>query len=387
MQPETKVAVYYGPASWFDEQVAEKEEEGLLEAVSALDERRKEFRLVDDRDGAERPEATERDYPERLVAKSGDYASLSEHVISNFPGLIQSLRPLEVHLHNPPEQVRIHLERTFRSSFKLRTYAYATVTSNELKSFHDGFEGHLVGQEHVKDSMLSALYPLTRNRRNKPVVVMFYGPSGVGKTETAKFISELLGGNLMRKQFSMYQNEQFASYIFGGKHGDSSFAHDLLDRESGVILIDEFDKAAPVFHSAFYQFFDDGVFEDKSYRVDVGRSLIICTSNYDSEDEIQKALGDALFSRFDALIQFQPLSPEEILVVAERLSDRKFESLDEDEKSLLDLNFIKDRASYIAQGSANIRKLGKSVDELISILLVEKLLEDAADVSPLEVKD
>ncbi|WP_449279812.1 AAA family ATPase [Leucobacter sp. GX0328] len=375
MQPETKVTVYYGPLAWFDATVAEQEEEGILEAASELDERRKEFRIVGFPGDNEQQEDEQFDRPQRLIAKSGDYASLSEHVISNFPGLIQALRPLEVHLHNPPEQIRTHLERAFRSSFEVETFAYATVTSKELRSFRDGFEGHLVGQERVRDIMLSALYPLTRSRHNKPVVVMFYGPSGVGKTETAKFISELLGGKLMRKQFSMYQNEQFGSYIFGGKHSEGSFAHDLLDRESGVILIDEFDKAASVFHSAFYEFFDGGVFEDRNYRVDVGRSLIICTSNYDSEDEIHKALGDALFSRFDALIKFEQLDAEQILTVADRLAERKFASLDDDEKAILEEDFLKEHARVMAQGSTNIRKLGKSVDELISILLVERLLE------------
>ena len=39
--------------------------------------------------------------------------------------------------------------------------------------------------------------------------LMFYGPSGVGKTETAKFLSEILGGQLLYKQFSMFQNNEF----------------------------------------------------------------------------------------------------------------------------------------------------------------------------------
>ena len=133
-----------------------------------------------------------------------------------------------------------------------------------------------------------------------------------GKTETAQFVNGLLGGTLLRKQFSMFHNEKFASYLFGGTHSEASFARDLLDRESGVILIDEFDKANSVFHSAFYQLFDGGAFEDKNYSIELGPSLIICTSNYGTEDEIRKALGDALYSRFDSLVHFKPLSKKEI---------------------------------------------------------------------------
>lgn len=112
------------------------------------------------------------------------------------------------------------------------------------------------------------MYQLTRQSVDGPVVVMFYGPSGVGKTETAKFISRLTGGLLFRKQFSMLHSEKFASYVFGGSHQEPSLALDLMERESSVILFDEFDKASSVFHSAFYELFDEGVLEDKNYRVE-----------------------------------------------------------------------------------------------------------------------
>ncbi len=80
----------------------------------------------------------------------------------------------------------------------------------------------------------------------------------------------------------------FQIIFFGGKHNQKSFAKDLLARDSNVILLDEFDKANPVFHSAFYQLFDEGVFEDQNYKVDVRHAVIFCTSNYHSEDEIEK---------------------------------------------------------------------------------------------------
>ena len=44
---------------------------------------------------------------------------------------------------------------------------------------------------------------------------------------------------------------------------------DLLGRESDVILLDEFDKANPIFHSAFYQLFDDGIYEDTNYYLEL----------------------------------------------------------------------------------------------------------------------
>ena len=85
---------------------------------------------------------------------------------------------------------------------------------------------------------------------------------------------------------------------------------DLLGRESDVILLDEFDKANPIFHSAFYQLFDDGIYEDTNYYLELKNAIIICTTNYTSREEIIKNLGEAIFNRFNAVIYFEELSIE-----------------------------------------------------------------------------
>ena len=373
MSGDTTVSIYYGPLSWFKEQLRKKRCAGLLDIVYERDEANRRYtHVVEGREVSTPDEPAPR--PKRVVAESSDYASLNEHVITNFAGLVRSISPEHLHLHNPPSHVHEQLERAFATDVK--RYEYPVVTRDTLVRFRDGFAGHLVGQAAVKESLLAALYPLTTRRRTKPVVLMFYGPSGVGKTETAHFVNGLLGGTLMRKQFSMFHNDKFASYLFGGTHSEASFARDLLDRESGVILIDEFDKANSVFHSAFYQLFDGGVFEDKNYRVQLGPSLIICTSNYGTEDEIRKALGDALYSRFDSLVRFKPLSKDEIRQVIDRLVDDRFRKLVSDEQERLEPSELKTMLYPLADKSGNVRKLGKVVDEVISLKLVRAVLSD-----------
>lgn len=374
----TTVTIYYGPLSWFQDQLTKKECASLLDIVYEHDEAsRRHTHVVEGREVSPLEERAPR--PKHVAAESNDYASLNEHVITNFAGLVRSINPRHLHLHNPPANVHAQLERAFAADVK--RYEYPVVTLDTLISFRDGFAGHLVGQAAVKESLLAALYPLTTTRRTKPVVLMFYGPSGVGKTETAQFVNGLLGGTLLRKQFSMFHNDKFASYLFGGTHSEASFARDLLDRESGVILIDEFDKANAVFHSAFYQLFDSGVFEDKNYNVEVGPALIICTSNYGTEDEIRKALGDALYSRFDSLVHFKPLSKDEIRQVIDRLVDDRFSTLASDEQARLESRAIKATLYPVADKSGNVRKLGKLVDEVISLLLVRAVLSDVAQVN------
>jgi len=370
---DTKVRIYYGPLSWFKAEVESKEQVGLLDIVYERDEASRKHTVVVEGQASKPDAAAPR--PGRLFAESSDYASLNEHVITNFASLIRAVNPKHLYLHNPPARVQAQVQRAFDT--KVKSYEYPVVTRDTLRDFRDGFEGHLVGQTAVKEALLAALYPLMNPEHAKPVVLMFYGPSGVGKTETAQFVNGLLGGSLMRKQFSMFHNDKFASYVFGGSHSEDSFARDLLDRESGVILIDEFDKANSVFHSAFYQVFDSGVYEDKNYRVELGASLIICTSNYSTEDEIRKALGDALYSRFDSLIRFDSLTKDEIIEVIDRLVQDRFSKLTPEEEKALDIAKVRDALYPLASRAGNVRKLGKLTDGVVSLMLVRSMLDDS----------
>ena len=67
----------------------------------------------------------------------------------------------------------------------------------------------------------------------------------------------------------MYQTQGFFDYLYGADHNRGSFAKDLLERKSNVVLLDEFDKANPGIWSAFYQMFDEGHYMDKNYDVDL----------------------------------------------------------------------------------------------------------------------
>jgi ATP-dependent Clp protease ATP-binding subunit ClpA len=244
-----------------------------------------------------------------FVVGSDEYGGVREHVIVNFNNFLSKFDYDSVFLHNPPLQISNQIERLF-SEVKIIHQEYSTISTNILKEINLKYDGKVIGQNRAKLELLQSLFPLTLPNRTKPVVVLLYGRSGIGKTETAKIISEILGEALFRKQFSMYQNSQFSTYLFGGAHYERSFAKDLLDRESNVLLLDEFDKAHPSFHSAFYQLFDEGIFEDQNYHLELKKSVIICTSNYKNLDEIEEKLGSPIYNRFDKIIYFEDLSDE-----------------------------------------------------------------------------
>jgi len=172
----------------------------------------------------------------------------------------------------------------------------------------------------------------------------------------------------------MFQNNQFATYLFGGAHYEGSFAKDLLDRESNVILLDEFDKANPVFHSAFYQLFDGGIYEDQNYSLELNKSIIICTSNYKSEDDIKSHLGNAIFSRFDAIIHFSSLASEAKREIANMKYDEKIQHYSVNDQEILRHADLRERLVCYSEQCSNAREISRLIDQTFSLLLINELL-------------
>lgn len=224
----------------------------------------------------------------------------------------------EVILHNPPEVILSMIESSYEidSEYEILEYKYPIIDRSMLKEIFWALKNKIVGQDFAVRRVMSSIYELTKEGNNSPVVIMLYGSSGIGKTETAKIIGKILGGDIMRKQLSMYKSGNAFEYIFGSEHSRASFVKDLLNRETNVILLDEFDKAHPEILSAFYQMFDEGIFQDSNYTVNLGRSLIICTSNFMKEDEIRHSVGTPIYFRFDNLIKYENLDEDSLKELA-----------------------------------------------------------------------
>ena len=203
---------------------------------------------------------------------------------------------------------------------------------------------------------------------------MLYGPSGVGKTESAKSISKSLGGNLLRIQFSMMQTEEAFNYVFGAEHSKSSFARDMVGRESNVILIDEFDKVNPAFYNAFYELFDEGRYVDTNYDIDLGQAVFLLTCNFGSEAEIKKALGPAMFSRIGGCIEYADLTVEQKQIIINNWYSSIFKTLQEDERAFIQNTDIHEWFIKNAERYDNIRILKGKMENAIFEKLTEKFI-------------
>lgn len=376
------INVYYGPKVSF-EQILPKRIPitTLTQLVVKHDAKRKEYVHIHKIEGQDQGELVEEDQEEIkcLVAYSEEYAGISEHAIQSFVTFISQYKIGKLYLQNPPLNIVQQFEK-INAKMITQRHQYECINPAVLKKISSTYSSVIIGQERVKELLLGALYPLTKPENKKPIVLLFYGPTGVGKTETAKYLSELLGETLFRKQFSMFHSSDFSSYLFGGNHAQNCFAKELLERESNIILLDEFDKSHPVFHSAFYQLFDEGVFEDKNYNVVLEKAIIICTSNYRSEDDIKRNLGAPLYSRFDAVIQFTPLKNEAIIKIINNQFNAQYERLTEHEKKLIDATDLKSKILSKAASMDNVRQIRKLIKESMSIILVKHLIECHSDI-------
>ncbi|MCE7698148.1 MAG: AAA family ATPase [Methanobacterium paludis] len=373
-----KINIYYGPKSGFEKLLPDKKTT-LSELVIDHDARRNKHTMVIRGHESEESEEPEREPIECLVAYSESYASISESAVQSFNSLINESKIENLFLQNPPVHISNLLKDSYGEDIKYEHYKYNLLDAGKFLEINNTFEDNIIGQDQVKKDLLSSFYSFLKEyNNNKPIVLMFYGNSGIGKTETAKFLSKILGQELFSKQFSMFQNLKFSEYLFGGNHMQPSFAKELLERKSNVILLDEFDKAATLFHEAFYQLFDDGIFEDKNYKVKLFNTIIICTSNYQDEKEIRKSIGDPLFFRFTKLIKFEPLSVEAIKKIMEINIEKKYEELDKEDKKIINKNQLNEIFLANASKFSNARQISNLIDEVINLQLVKNFIEKSS---------
>lgn len=195
-----------------------------------------------------------------------------------------------------------------------------------------------------QDAALSAVAKTMRRARagiqqtDKPIgSFLFLGPTGVGKTETAKALATVFFGsaeNLRRIDMSEYSADDALERLTGDGQQAGTLPTILTEHPYCVLLLDEFEKAAVAVHDLFLQILDEGVFTSaRGDRINARNTIIIATSNAGSaliiktveqrkalatlHDEIinhiiaQGMFRPELINRFDNTIIFEPLTREE----------------------------------------------------------------------------
>lgn len=294
----------------------------------------------------------------------------------------------KVYVVNPPKLLVEQAKLLFGpESVTERNHPYSSISLDLINEVSSSLDSAIVGQDEAIQSLPRCLVSLM-NTEKKPVVVMLYGPTGVGKTESAKIIASALGGEATRIQFSMLQTGSLAEYLYGSRVNSRSFAADLLERQSNVVIFDEFDKTGSAFHSAFYQLFDEGIFVDKNYSVDMTNTLIVCTSNYSSPQEIRQHLGEPLSSRFSAFIRYTPLDQAAKTTIIMQKISKLYESYPEEVKQAIDKDEIEKRFMPLLCKLSNVREITSYIEHIMSdFILASAERKGSENTSPLEAAE
>ncbi|MGK4073091.1 AAA family ATPase [Lactobacillus crispatus] len=312
-----------------------------------------------------------------IVIRGDEFASLNLHVISNFVNSILSKFQFNFLLvQNPPFRVEEALLNRYKKVLKKQSTYYQPSTQDVLEYYKKLIDSDIIlGQENAKHASMSGLFKQAYQDTNDPLVLLYYGSSGIGKTELAKHISKLYKGRLTRIQFSMMQTEDAVNYIFGSDNSRPSLARDLISRESNVVLIDEFDKVSPAFYNVFYQMFDEGKLVDSLYKVDLKKCIFILTSNFSDIDDVVTRVGMPIFSRIDKKIKFEPLTTED----KESVIRNKFEQIinklhDENDRAMIRQSNLEEQYLKHADDFSNIRMLNKIIENNVYDYLLDSKL-------------
>nr|WP_154153191.1 ATP-dependent Clp protease ATP-binding subunit ClpA [Roseovarius bejariae] len=273
-----------------------------------------------------------------------------------------------------------------------------------LKDLENSLKRTVFGQDKAIEA-LSASIKLARaglREPEKPIGnYLFAGPTGVGKTEVAKQLADLLGVELLRFDMSEYMEKHAVSRLIGAPPGYVGFDQgglltDGVDQHPHcVLLLDEIEKAHPDVFNILLQVMDHGSLTDHNGRtVNFRNVVLIMTSNAGAAEQEKSAVGfgrdrregedtaaiERTFTpefrnRLDAVISFAPLPKEVILQVVEKFVLQL-------EAQLMDRNvtieLTKPAAEWLAEkgydSKMGARPLGRVIQEHIKKPLAEELL-------------
>jgi len=227
-----------------------------------------------------------------------------------------------------------------------------------LLHLEDRIHDRVVGQDEAVKAVASALRRARTQlaANNRPMATfLFLGPTGVGKTELAKTVSQTYFGdeaNMIRLDMSEYQQQDSIARLIGrpGSNEGGLLTESVRQQPFALLLLDEFEKAHPDLLNLFLQVFDDGRLTDAMGRtIDFTNTIIIATSNAGSayiqtamkegvssaqikthllEEELRGVYRPELLNRFDGVIVFTPLLESEIVDITKRLVARVSQRLE-----------------------------------------------------------
>ncbi len=275
----------------------------------------------------------------------------------------------------------------------------------KLSKLEDNLNKKIIGQEEATRLVTAAVKRsrVKTSAEHRPASFIFVGPTGVGKTELVKVLSEQLFSTpetLIRLDMSEFMEKHSVSRLIGAPPGYVGFdeAGQLTEKVRrkpySVVLLDEIEKAHPDVLNVLLQILDDGRVTDAQGRtVNFENTIVVMTSNAGSDrsdnllgfgktekeaskDKALKALGDFLrpefLARVDEVVVFSPLTAESLSKIANLMLDELSDSLLEKN---ITFDFDKGVCDYIASKCDGTKTGARELRNIIRREIEDKIVD------------
>lgn len=286
---------------------------------------------------------------------------------------------------------------------------------NQLRDLDKTLEKRVIGQDQAVDKIARAIRRnrIGLNKSGRPIgSFLFVGPTGVGKTETAKQLAKLLFGStdaMIRFDMSEYMEKESTSKLIGAAPGyigydePGQLTEQVRRHPYSLILLDEVEKAHPDVMHMFLQILDDGRLTDSQGRtVSFKDTIIIMTSNAGTGDSEAGAIGfgpgnsrsslitkltnyfkPEFLNRFDDIVEFNQLTKPELKQIVNLMLSDVNEMLKERQLQISVDDDVKDKLVELGYNpQMGARPLRRTIQEQIEDRVADYVL-DHADVHQL----
>lgn len=245
----------------------------------------------------------------------------------------------------------VDIEQVTYELSKMINMPLETVAQKESKNLADldtQMKGVVYGQDRAVETLLDKVFVSQAGMKspNKPIgSFLFLGPTGCGKTETAKQLADKMGMQLIRFDMGEYQEKHSVARLIGAPPGYVGYEDNagmlitkLQENPNSILLLDEIEKAHPDVSNILLAFMDNGFVTGSNGKVADGRNtILIMTSNLgaadnelntigfgelerDGEDDkaIKKHFSPEFRNRLDAVIKFSKLSGDTVVQIVKK---------------------------------------------------------------------